>query len=605
MPDSLQVLHVDDNPAHGKLTAEYLERTDGQFEVAVATEAGEGLERLDAGAFDCIVSDYAMHRMNGLEFLDAVREEHPQLPFIFFTGKGSEAVASEAIAAGATDYLQKRDRTDQYELLANRIRNAVEQYRTARERERTIERVTDAVTKLDSEWRVSFVDDRAQELFGIDEKGLVGRNVWEVFPDSRGTRFEEEYRRVMETREPTAFEAESAVFDTWFYVEAYPDDDGGLTIYFQDVTERKQRERQLSRLHETTRELIQAKTSREVAEIASDTADDLLDLSRNGVLLYDENRGGLVPVAVSEAARELFDEVPVLDTGLAWESFQTGESRVCEDVREREKLYDPETPVRSEMFLPIGDHGLFLATSTEVARFGGTDVTLAKTLAANVESALDRMERERELERKTERLDEFASVVSHDLQNPLNTLSMSLNLAEETGESDHFERSRRAVDRMERLIADLLALARHGETVTEVETIDVERVATRCWNTVETAAADLAVETEGTVRADRSRLKQLFENLIHNAVEHGGNAVTVTIGDVDAESGFYVADDGPGVPKDERENIFQSGYSTSDGGTGFGLSIVQEVAETHGWDVTVTDSVDGGARFEITGVETV
>jgi signal transduction histidine kinase len=94
----------------------------------------------------------------------------------------------------------------------------------------------------------------------------------------------------------------------------------------------------------------------------------------------------------------------------------------------------------------------------------------------------------------------------------------------------------------------------------------------------------------------------LFENLFRNAVNHGGGEVTVTIGEI--ADGFYVADDGAGIPDDERDDIFEAGYSTADGGTGFGLAIVKEVVEAHGWEIRVTDSEMGGARFEIIGIET-
>jgi signal transduction histidine kinase len=94
----------------------------------------------------------------------------------------------------------------------------------------------------------------------------------------------------------------------------------------------------------------------------------------------------------------------------------------------------------------------------------------------------------------------------------------------------------------------------------------------------------------------------VFENLFRNAVEHAGDDVTITVGTLDG--GFYVDDDGPGIPEDERDRVFEAGYSTGEAGTGFGLSIVRDVVEAHGWDIRVVEGADGGARFEITGVET-
>jgi DNA-binding NtrC family response regulator len=130
MARPIEVLHVDDDPAYGDLVSDALDREADRLTVATETNVAEALGRIETEPPDCIVSDYEMPEMDGIEFLEAVREDYPELPFILFTGKGSEAVASEAMSAGATEYLQKTTGSNQYELLANRIRNAVEKYRS-------------------------------------------------------------------------------------------------------------------------------------------------------------------------------------------------------------------------------------------------------------------------------------------------------------------------------------------------------------------------------------------------------------------------------------------------------------------------------------------
>jgi signal transduction histidine kinase len=176
-----------------------------------------------------------------------------------------------------------------------------------------------------------------------------------------------------------------------------------------------------------------------------------------------------------------------------------------------------------------------------------------------------------------------------------------VELARETGELDHLDAVERAHERMNALIDDLLTLAREGDRVSDVEAVDIRDIARGCWANVSTVDATLNVRTERSISADRSRLQQLLENLMRNALDHAGDDVTVTVGDIDG--GFYVEDDGPGVPPDIRESVFDAGYSTDPSGTGFGLSIVEQIVSGHGWDITVTDGTDGGARFEITGVE--
>jgi PAS domain S-box-containing protein len=210
-------------------------------------------------------------------------------------------------------------------------------------------------------------------------------------------------------------------------------------------------------------------------------------------------------------------------------------------------------------------------------------------------------ENRQRLERKNERLEEFASIVSHDLRNPLRVANGRVELIREECESDHIDGVVEALDRMDALIGDLLTLAREGADVDEIEPVGLANVAENSWQTVKTARATLETDTSRVIEADRSSLRQLFENLYRNAVEHGSDDVTVSVGSMD--DGFYVADTGPGIPESDREAVFEAGYSTNEDGTGFGLRIVEQIVDAHGWDITVSESEQGGTRFDITGVE--
>ncbi|MHB9286755.1 PAS domain S-box protein [Halobacteriales archaeon Cl-PHB] len=206
----------------------------------------------------------------------------------------------------------------------------------------------------------------------------------------------------------------------------------------------------------------------------------------------------------------------------------------------------------------------------------------------------------KERKQREERLEEFASVVSHDLRSPLNVILGRLDLARRQDDPTHLDRMADAAERMDQLIDDLLTLARKGQTVGETETVDLQTVAEGAWRTADPADATIEIAAPGTVEADPDRLHELLENLFRNAAEHAvdgdGETVAVRLGSWDG--GFFVADDGPGLDPDERDDVFDHGYTTSDTGTGFGLSIVQRIAEAHGWEVEVTDGADGGARFE-------
>ena len=245
------------------------------------------------------------------------------------------------------------------------------------------------------------------------------------------------------------------------------------------------------------------------------------------------------------------------------------------------------------------------------------------------EDVTERRRRREEIERQNERLQEFASMVSHDLRNPLDVASgyvelMRQSRTADTGgthlEADKLDETADALGRIEAIVDDVLTLAREGEAATDPETVSLRSAARAAWDHVDTADARVVIGTDAMVVADRDQLVRLFENLFRNAVEHGstspgsrarqnsvehgGDGVTVSVGTMgDGElAGFYVEDDGRGIPEDVQDGIFESGVTTGEDGTGFGLAIVDQLANAHDWTVVVTDSEEGGARFEFTGV---
>ena len=201
----------------------------------------------------------------------------------------------------------------------------------------------------------------------------------------------------------------------------------------------------------------------------------------------------------------------------------------------------------------------------------------------------------REARHQSTRLDEFASVVSHDLRNPLSVAQTMLLEAIRTGEATHLRAVNDSLDRMDALIDETLSVARNGTQVLEPEAHQLVELAADAWDGVETGNATLEIEGNTQLQVDRIRALKLFENLFRNAHEHGGD-VTVRVGSL--PRGFYVEDDGPGIPADKRETVLEQGVSTTASGSGLGLAIVRAIAEAHDWTVTVTESDAGGARFE-------
>ncbi|MFB6164560.1 MAG: histidine kinase N-terminal 7TM domain-containing protein [Haloarculaceae archaeon] len=221
----------------------------------------------------------------------------------------------------------------------------------------------------------------------------------------------------------------------------------------------------------------------------------------------------------------------------------------------------------------------------------------------------------RQLETQNERLDQVASTISHDLRNPIQVASGNTEILRrritafdvEPGAREDaiatLENTRGSLERMEDIIADILTIAREGKTVEETDGVDLAAVARDAWNNVDTGTGTLTVAGDYQFTADRSKLLTILENLFRNSFDHGPADVTVEIGPT-RDSGFYVQDDGPGVPAAEADTVFEYGYTTHQEGTGLGLSIVRTMAESHGWTVTLDTDYESGARFVFGNVRT-
>ncbi len=607
----ISVLHVDDEPDFAEMVATFLEREDDRLTVDTATNIDEGLSRLDETDVDCIVSDYELPGRNGIEFLKTVRERKPDLPFILFTGKGSEEVASDAISAGVTDYLQKETGTDQYTLLANRIINSVKRTRAERARQRhlqAIETSQGGISILDENGEFIYVNEAYAELYGYDRQEILGER-WELlYPDENVQAVRKKILPYVASEgywrgETTGLRADGSTFLEDHTLAITEKDELVCTVL--DVSRQKKHEQAIKELHSTAQAFMQAETEDEVAQIAVNAVRDILEMPANGIHFYDESEEVLIPIAWTDRTEELVGKPPAFEPGegLAWKAFETGEPYVNSDISTDPDRFNPETPIQSQFLLPLDDYGVHLIGSPDPNAFDETDVSLASILATHATTALDRVEDEQELARKNERLETFTSIVSHDLKSPLSVAIGNLEIAQEECECPHLDDAEQALDRTATLLEDLHAFARAGTATIEFEKIDLGQLCESCWHHVETGDATLLTPTQHVIRGDRSRLQELLENLVRNAVEHGGEDVTITVGDL--ETGFYVEDDGSGIPATEHGCIFERGYSTTEDNTGFGLAIVQELVEIHGWNLHLSESECSGARFEITDIDII
>lgn len=825
----IRVLNVDDEREFRDLTETFLEREDDRLDVESAANADDALDRISNDPPDCIISDYNMPSLNGLELLKSVREEYPELPFILYTGKGSEAVADEAISAGVTDYLQKQSGSDQYELLANRIRNAVEarrnaeraarqeelmrltefagdtggfeldtetaeivytagacrilglsedeehtleewlqmfrpadrdeisaaidraldtdeqtrgtwRYRRSEDEERLldltftpvdsgestttlrgaihddtqrrqqerryqalVEGSGDIISIIDTDGVYQYLSPTVERILGYDPQEGIGDHAFEyIHPEDRERVSDAFQAWVSNPEQSQSVEYRTRHADgSWRWIEgrgnSYVDnpDVEGYIINNRDITERKQREQELAEtrdLMSSMEELAnvgaweydpdtdQLRATEGAKKLYGFDADKQMTLSEAFEHIHPDDRDNLeahfyscledgdpynvdVRLVTADGRRRWLtargERIHTDDYGATVRGYirditeQKGHKQESRDLESQYQtlvdnfpdgavfLFNHDTEfVRAggselrALGFSNGDfegktpHDLFPADIADrVVEFcqkalQGESRSLEETYRgeryrvrvapvraddeiiygiAVSQNVTEQTEYRRELKRKNERLDEFASIVSHDLKSPLRVARGHLELAAEQFDSSHVTKATAAIDRGQDLVDDILTLAREGNKVDTIERVPLADVAERSWQNIDVGAASLTVDANGDVPADRNRLKQLFENLFRNAVEHGGESITVSVGET--ADGFYVADTGSGIPETERDDIFEAGYSTKDSGTGFGLRIVEQVAEAHGWTVTVEESDDGGARFEITGVD--
>ncbi|WP_255150229.1 GAF domain-containing protein [Halorarius halobius] len=636
--DPIRVLHVDDEPGFAEMAADMVEEVEGRLTVETATSGSEALDRLD-DEVDCVVSDYQMPGIDGIELLEAVRDSHPDLPFVLFTAHGSESIASDAIAAGVTDYLQKGGGPEQYELLVNRVTNAVDQYR-ASQRAAALERVrklvgrvnqalVHATTRREVERRAcSIIADTDPYLlawigaYDAEEETVEPRasdGLDETYVDEISVTADEtptgagptgqalragEIAVAQNIPEDEAFEPwrEAALDRGYRSSIAIPlrygaTTYGVLNVYAgrEDAFDGRERE-MLGGLGTDIAEALHHRDVERQLRRERDRFHHFVDAIENYAIFTMDADGYVTTWNPGAEAIKGYTEAEI--RGRHYRTFFPESAR--EEGRPEELLERAATTgvVDAEGWRVRADGSRFWADITLAGLYDG-DGEL-RGYAKVTEDLTERREREQRLQRQNERLESFASVVSHDLRNPLNVAQGRIRMAQEGDDPENLAAAADAVDRALDLIDDLLTLARETDRTGDTEPVDLGDAFGRAFSNVATGPATSEVAADRTVVADRSQLRQLLANLVRNSVEHTDEDVTIRLGALD--DGFYVADDGPGVPENRREQVFELGYTTAEEGTGLGLGIVRSIAEAHGWAVDLTDSEAGGARFEFRGV---
>jgi len=466
------------------------------------------------------------------------------------------------------------------------------------ERERALERTErrfDAIFEdpnilvglLEPDGTVLDINQTAMEYIDADLDEVTGEPFWETPWWGEGDEVREWTERAA-SGEYVNFEADLTRPDGQQYtLEGFfrpvTDDDGevvSIIVSDRDVSARREYERQLVESERRYRTLAEA--------------------FPNGlVTLYDED------LHYALAAGRAFEELPVSPEDLEG---RTPDEAWGEDVGDAiEPAFEAALDGEEESVEVSYAGREWLVHAVPITDERG-DVFAGMTMAQNVTEQKEREQKLEEtvakLEESNERLESFASMLAHELRNPVTIgqiYSQQLP-AESESYAKAVEYVTEGFDRIEEMIDVMLVLTRGREAVGERTPIDLPAMAQEVWGDVDGSEATLDVELDHTIRADETYVRHLLQNLLENAIQHGRRDVTIRVGDL--PSGFYVEDDGPGIPEEERDAVFEAGYTTAagQGGTGLGLAFVRELADVYEWDCAVTESDSGGARFEFTDV---
>ncbi|WP_324663380.1 histidine kinase N-terminal 7TM domain-containing protein [Haloarcula sediminis] len=431
-----------------------------------------------------------------------------------------------------------------------------------------IDEMTDPVFVVGPDGRIVDVNEAGREILGGQETDPIEREAAALLPaydslesDSDG------YNSVVEVEtdgEVQFFDAKKTTLTDRMGTTI-----GSLFIY-RDVTERHSIERRYKRLIERSAHTVSV-------------------IDKSGTITY-------VSQSVEEALG--YEPTELVGENLTKRIHPEDREEIISELSKYGEEYGYSSTYKARFRNADGEWRIMEARARNLL-----DDPFVEGIVLNSHDITEKQQQKRKLERQNQRLDKFASIVSHDLRNPLTVAVGHLELLESEVTDEHdgsIETVQRQLDRMEDIIDDSLTLARSGETVTETSETDLEAIARDAWKNVDTGEATLVVEETLHLQSDSGRLLNVFENLFRNSVEHNESTdLTVEVGSMSGSSGFYIEDTGVGIPADAREQVFEEGYSTNKDGTGFGLAIVRDIVQAHGWELSVTDGAEGGARFEV------
>lgn len=477
-----------------------------------------------------------------------------------------------------------------------------------------LESITDAFCAYDREWRFVYVNAAAEALLGIRRDQILGKTQWELFPSTEGTVVEQAYRRAVREQVPVELEFFYEEWQRWFAIRCYPTREGGLSIYFRDITDRQRAEQEREQLNNAVN-----RRAAELEAILASMPDALYIGDEKGITRANQ-------LALDQLGFSSIDELRENIARVA-ERLQTRDPRTGTRLRPEEEPFARalrgETVARevATTHLLTGDEVIVRCSARPIELDGSivgavainTDVTAQK----RAEAALARQAEE--LARSNADLQQFAYAASHDLQEPLRTILSYSQLLQRRfpgqlgGDADQFlQQIVSGGQRMRGLIDSLLKYARAvNAEVTPLVPVRLESVLHWASMNLKTMIDEShAVITSGelpTVEADQVQLVQVLQNLIANAIKYRraqeAPRVHISAERCGDQWVISVRDNGIGIRPEHTDRIFgvfKRLHGQELPGTGMGLAIAKRIVERHGGRIWLESEPGVGSTFYFT-----
>jgi len=620
--DLIRILHVDDEPDQLYLTKLFLEREDPAFSVDSASSPQEALEKLEKFSYDCVVSDYAMPTMNGIELAVRVKRRM-SIPLVLYTCRGSEDVASEAFSVGVDAYENKEANASHYRILAERIKSLVAKYWAEEELKAYLQATADIFREIPTGLLIyqylppdclMLLDGNpeAERLTKLKIDELRGKEFDEIW--GQGEELKDSYLSLRGTgrifKSDKLYWVDDRISD-YFRIRSFWISGDRLIVAFENITERVIYEQRLEALHRHAAELIEAKSKEEIAEITFNVIEQVLGYNHMSIGFVE---GGYLKFSLLRRIGMPL-ELPLDGRGITVRAVRSGVSQLVQNVEEDEDYIPGPSNVHystlSELDVPVKVRDKVLAVinveSEKPHDFTELDQKVIEVFAELVATALERLqhtERINEMSLKgfIDGMSRLTSMVAHDLRGPLQNITNAASLLRhDTSDKEKMlDVIERSVEYSAKILEDFSKFYNLG--LLDKTTVDISELIERSVKTsLIPSIIDEKISVGSKIKAsiDRTKFQRVLDNLIRNAVEampFGGKLTIEAEEDGDTVA-IKVSDTGRGISKEKIERLFDPSYTKDD--EGLGLPYVKYAVEAHGGAIEVDSTVGKGTSFII------